>query len=386
MQRDSPRDILEKLIGFDTVSARSNRALIDWIADFLDPVADTTTLLPSPDGKKANLVARIGPDRPGGLVLSGHTDVVPVEGQTWSSDPFTLTERDGRLYGRGTADMKGFIALALSLADTYRARALDRPIYFAFSYDEEVGCLGAPQIAEALRELDTRPALAIIGEPTNLQPVNGHKGCDVFSLSVTGKPAHSSDPAKGANAIDYAIDFLIFARSLFDERNRRHGGDPTFDPPWSTMNIGRIAGGEAVNIVAGDCTVLWECRTLPADEIAEILDALEHHLETVLRPRLRAQAPSGRIELAHIASVPKLTPEPEGTAEALVKQITGLNMSRTVAFGSEAGLFQKAGLSAVVCGPGSIEQAHQPDEFITLEQFDAGRRFLDRVGASLVRN
>ncbi len=376
----SPLSILRTLVGFDTVSSKSNRALIDWIADYLSSSGADVEVLSAPQGGKANLFATIGPNVPGGIVLSGHTDVVPVEGQEWTSDPFELVERDGKLFGRGTADMKGFVALAVALAPYYASLPLKRPINFAFSYDEEVGCLGAPDLVRRLSAHEPLPEIAIIGEPTGLKPVNGHKSCDLFSLEIKGREAHSSAPALGTSAILYAVDFIVFLRSLFADLEREGAGDETFDPPYSTFNIGRIEGGEAVNIIAASCRVVWEFRTVPGNDTEEILARIGTFVRENLEPRLRRQCQDGSISLERFASVPMLAPEPNGPAEALARQLTGHNSGQTVAFGSEAGMFQSAGLSAVVCGPGHIAQAHQPNEFISLEQFRAGEAFLRGVG------
>ena len=376
----SPRDVLRTLVGFDTVSSKTNRALINWISDYLLSSGAHVEVLSASHDDKANLFATIGPNTPGGIVLSGHTDVVPVEGQAWDSDPFELVERNGKLFGRGTADMKSFVALAVALAPYYASLPLRRPIHFAFSYDEEVGCLGAPDLVQRLSSCKPVPEIAIIGEPTRLNLVNGHKGCDLFTLEIKGKEAHSSAPALGTNAILYAMDFVDFLRSLFTGLEREGAGDDSFDPPYSTFNIGRIEGGEAVNIIASSCRVIWEFRTVPGNDTDEILRQIEAFVRDDLEPRLRQAYPDGAVSLERFASVPMLTPEPNGAAETLVRHLTGQNSGHTVAFGSEAGLFQSAGLSAVLCGPGDIAQAHQPNEFITLEQFEAGEAFLRRVG------
>lgn len=375
-----PLDVLSTLISFDSVSARPNLPIVSWIADYLDAAGARVEILPgAPDGK-ANLLATVGPDRPGGVVLSGHTDVVPVDGQTWSSDPFSLALRDGRLYGRGTADMKGFVSLAVALASFYGSLPLRRPIHIALSHDEEVGCLGAPALVETIVDRGLAPAVTIVGEPTRLKPVNGHKAATLFRLEVRGKPAHSSEPTKGTNAILFALEFLAFLRAIFDEREAVGPMNPHFTPAHSTFNIGRIDGGEAVNIVAGACRVDWEFRTVPGDDTAGIVERVERFIRDDLEPRLLRSCPEGSIRLSQTAWVPMLAPEPDGPAEALVRQLTGTNAGHTVAYGSDAGFFQAAGMSTVVCGPGDIAQAHKPDEFITLQQFDAGEAFLRAVG------
>lgn len=370
--------LLERLVAFETVSARSNRDLIDWAAGVLRDAGIEATVLPSPDGGKANLFATIGPAAPGGVVLSGHTDVVPAEGQAWSSAPFTLTERGGRLHGRGTADMKGFLALCLAGAPGWARRGLRRPIHLAFSYDEEVGCLGAPDLIAHLRRNVPPPALAIIGEPTMMRPVGAHKGIDAFRTTVTGHPAHSSAPQRGANAITAAVRIIDYiTKEAASRRAAPILGSP-FDPPCTTFNVGRIRGGSALNIVAGDCCFDWEFRTHPGDDPEAVFGRVARFIGEAVLPELRAHPGTG-VETVRLASAPMLRPEPDGAAAALARRLTGAADIGTVAFVTEGGLYQAAGLSTVVCGPGDIAQAHQADEFISRDQLDAGARFLDGV-------
>jgi acetylornithine deacetylase len=373
-------DILERLISFPSVSARSNLDLIQWIRDCLAEHGIRSDLVPAPDGQpKANLWASVGPAAPGGLVLSGHTDVVPVEGQPWSSDPFTLTQRDGRLYGRGTADMKGFIALCLALVPEMLARPLKVPIHFAFSYDEEIGCLGAPHLIAELGKRFPKPALAIIGEPTELKLGTRHKGCYSFETEITGRDAHSSQTHKGANAILAAAAIVGELDRIAEELKQSAFNDANFEPPYPTINIGRIDGGTAVNIVARHCTVHWDFRATPGADPSLVLPKLADFIAGTVLPRLQRVAPEARVETRPRAQVPPLVDEPGGAAETLVKFLTGANQTIGVAFATEAGQFQAAGLSAIVCGPGSILQAHQPDEFIELSQIEAGEAFLRKL-------
>lgn len=373
-------DILERLISFPSVSARSNLDLIQWIRDHLAGHGVRSDLVPAPDGQpKANLWASIGPDAPGGLVLSGHTDVVPVEGQPWSSDPFTLTQRDGKLFGRGTADMKGFIALCLALVPEMLARPLKVPIHFAFSYDEEIGCLGAPHLIGELGRRFRKPALAIIGEPTGLKLGTRHKGCYSFETEVTGRDAHSSQTHKGANAILAAAAIVGELDRIAEELEQSSFNDANFEPPYPTINVGRIDGGTAVNIVARHCTVYWDFRATPGADPSLVLPQLERFIAQDVLPRLRRVAPEAGIVTRPRAQVPPLVDEPGGAAESLVKFLTGANETIGLAFATEAGQFQAAGLSAIVCGPGSILQAHQPDEFIEMSQIEAGGAFLRKL-------
>jgi acetylornithine deacetylase len=373
-------EILERLVGFASVSARSNLDLIQWIRDELARHGIKSDLVPAPDGQpKANLWASIGPDAPGGLVLSGHTDVVPVEGQPWSSDPFTLSQRDGRLYGRGTSDMKGFIALCLALVPDMLARPLKVPIHFAFSYDEEIGCLGAPHLIAELGKRFPKPALAIIGEPTELKLGTRHKGCYCFETEITGRDAHSSQTHKGANAILAAAAIVGELDRIAQELTRSPFNDANFEPPYPTINVGRIDGGTAVNIVARHCTLYWDFRATPGADPSLVLPILERFIAGTVLPRLQRVAPEASVVTRPRAQVPPLVDEPGGAAETLVKYLTGANQTIGVAFATEAGQFQAAGLSAIVCGPGSILQAHQPDEFIELSQMQAGEAFLRKL-------
>ena len=373
-------DILERLVSFASVSAHSNLDLIRWIRDYLAEYDIRSELVPAPDGQaKANLWASIGPDAPGGLVLSGHTDVVPVEGQPWASDPFTLAQREGRLYGRGTSDMKGFIALCLALVPEMGARPLRVPIHFAFSYDEEVGCLGAPHMIAELGRRLPKPALAIIGEPTELKLGTRHKGCYSFETEVTGRDGHSSQTQKGANAIVAAAAIVAELDRIADELKSSPFSDTNFEPPYPTINVGRIDGGTAVNIIARHCSVHWDFRATPGADPTLVLPRLEAAIASTILPRLQRVAPEASIVTRPRAHVPPLADEPGGAAETLVKFLTGANQTIGLAFATEAGQFQQAGLSATVCGPGSILQAHQPDEFIELSQMAAGEQFLRKL-------
>lgn len=375
----TPREMLARLVGFDTVSARSNLELMRFVVDYLKGWGVAATLVPSDDGRKANLHALIGPSVPGGIVLSGHTDVVPVDGQPWTHDPFTLVERDGRLYGRGTADMKGFVALALALVPEMAVADLTRPIVFAFSYDEEVGCLGAPRLVEAIARDLPRPEIVVVGEPTSMQPVNAHKGVNAFRVTVTGRDAHSSRPQDGASAVRHAAELVSFVYALQDEAAA--GADPLspFVPPYASFNVGQIQGGTALNIIPRQCVFEFDYRPVPTDDAEAVIGRLRDHAMREVLPRLKLGAPDGGIEIERIAHVPALAPEPAGPAEALACQLTGCNGAGVVAYGTEGGLFQAAGMSTIVVGPGDIAQAHQPDEYLEVAQLAAGERFLRKL-------
>jgi acetylornithine deacetylase len=376
----SPTEMLRRLVAFDTVSANSNLALIDWVVGYLDGHGIAARLTFDETRSKANLFATIGPqDAGGGVILSGHTDVVPVAGQAWDSDPFALVERDGRLYGRGTADMKSFIAIALALIPEFKARALKRPIHLALSFDEEVGCFGARRLIEALPRGTGRPGLVIVGEPTNMEVANAHKGCHVFATSVTGLEAHSSAPQRGVNAIVAASEIIQFIAGLAGEARAASRPASGFEPPYTSFNIGTISGGTAMNIIARECEFTWEFRPLPGEDSAAIRARIDAFVASDLLPRLRQVHPGADVTTRALASVPGLAPEAGSPAEELARQLTGANQSTVVAYGTEAGLFQDAGIPAVICGPGSMEQGHKPNEFITLAQIEAGTEFQRRL-------
>jgi acetylornithine deacetylase len=371
--------ILERLVGFDTVSAKSNLALIEWVADYLDGHGVTSTLIRTSDGAKANLFATMGPAERGGVILSGHTDVVPVTGQAWDSDPFRLDHRDGRFYGRGTADMKGFIALALALVPQAVSRPLQIPLHLALSHDEEVGCLGAPALIRALPQGPERPRLAIIGEPSEMRVANAHKGIQFLRTHVIGHEAHSSTPEEGVNAIAAAAEIIAEIGRLAAACRAAASSDSRFDPPYTSFNIGRIEGGTAVNIVARDCVFEWEFRTMPGETDALPRQYIDAFVENELLPRLRARHPAASVITEIAASVPPLAADPASPAEALARELLGANQTTTIAFATEAGLFQQAGIPSVICGPGSIAVAHKPNEYITAGQLAAGGEFLDRL-------
>ena len=374
---------IERLVAFDTVSAKSNRALIDDVAGYLATEGVAVRVVPDASGAKANLFATIGPDAPGGIVLSGHTDVVPVAGQPWATDPFTVARQGSRLYGRGTADMKSFIAVAMALVPAFRAKPLRRPIHLCFSHDEEVGCLGVPAVLRLLGRELPQPALAIVGEPTGMKVVSAHKGIWAQRTTITGRDGHSSTPDRGANAILYMSRYIQRLDILAAELRREGAGAAPpgleFDPPWSTVGVGRIEGGTALNIIARSCTLDWEFRALPGVDAAAIRARIDAWAAGELAPELRKTAPEGGIETLSLCAVPALKPEPGGLAESVALRLCGANRTETASFTSEGGQFQEIGISTVLCGPGSITEAHQPNEFIELEQVAACEAFLLRL-------
>jgi acetylornithine deacetylase len=372
-------DILDRLIAFDTISANSNLALIQWVADHLDGLGVPVRLVHDETGTKANLWATIGPDDRGGIVLSGHTDVVPVAEQPWTSDPFVLTRRDGLLFGRGTADMKGFVALCLAAVPDLLTRRLRTPVHLAFTYDEEVGCFGARRLVGDVVANLPRPRLAIIGEPTEMRVVNAHKGGCRLRCTIRGMAAHGSQPQLGANAIVYAAELVRFVRDLDLEFRAAADPDSPFVPPFTSFNVGTIQGGVASNVVAPSCEVGLEFRAMPGTDPNRIVARVQAFLTDELLPRLKAEHPDGDITMVRTVEIQPLVPDPDSEAEQVVRRLTGANATHVVSFGTEAGIFQANGIPAVVCGPGSIDQAHKPDEFIALEQMAKGERFLQAV-------
>jgi len=378
---EAAKDLLATLVGFDTTSAKSNLDLIAFVQDYLHGLGVESTLVPSDDGKKACLFATIG-DGEGGIGLSGHSDCVPVTGQKWTSDPFTLTERDGKLYGRGTCDMKGFIASVLASAPLFKATALKEPIHILISYDEEVGCAGVrPMIARIGADLP-RPRIVIIGEPTSMQVIDGHKRIDVYRTTVTGKEAHSSLPSIGVNAISVAAKLIEEIDRLAVDMAEGEN-DPRFEPPYSTMSVGLIEGGTAPNIVPKNCEFRWQIRSLPSTPVDEAPSALMDFAERDLLPEMRKVASQATIETEGQTSVPAFAAPPQSEPVALAMALTGANRTSGVSYATEAGLFQQAGCPAVVCGPGDIAQAHAADEFVSVAQLEACLKFLADLAARL---
>ena len=367
----------EHLVGFDTTSANSNRALIDFVVDYLSGHGVAAHVIESEDGTKANLFASIGPEGPGGVALSGHTDVVPVLGQPWDTDPFTVAHAQDRIHGRGTCDMKGFLGICLALVPEMLAARLERPIHLALSYDEEVGCLGAPRMIAEIGETLPRPDMIIIGEPTEMVVANAHKGAFGFRSAVVGHEAHSSATHRGVNAIIHAARMIEFLNRLAGElRMRAPEAGIGFDPPHTTISVGTIEGGTAVNIIPRDCRFSWDVRLLPGTDLDEITDRLAAFVEAELLPEMHRVDPKAGIATELLFAVPGLQPEPDSPAEALALRLAGSNRTGVVAFGTEGGQFQEAGIPTVICGPGSIAQAHQPNEFIALSQLEAGEAFV----------
>ena len=375
--------LLAQLVGFDTTSHRSNLDLIAFIEDYLARHGIDSQRIENDDGTKSNLLATIGPQRVGGIVLSGHTDVVPVTGQDWTNDPFALTARtvegEARQYARGSADMKGFIAAVLDKVPALAAADLQTPVHIALSYDEEVGCRGVGRMIARLGDTVPMPALAIVGEPTNMQIVTSHKGIRGFETLFTGVAAHSSAPHLGANAIGFAAEFIEFLSGLAGEAAAAANPESGFTPPWTTFNVGQIEGGEALNIIPERCVVSWEFRPLPEADADAIETRVRAYLDEDLRPRVKAVHPEADVQISPLAAVPPLRADPGSAAERLVRHLTGANATHTAAYVADASQFQQHGIPTVLCGPGDIAQAHQPDEWIAESELDACADFLDRL-------
>jgi acetylornithine deacetylase len=373
------RDLLADLIAFDTTSRESNLALIDYVRAYLAGLGIDSELLFNAERSKANLYARIGPAGAGGVMLSGHSDVVPVDGQAWTLPAFALSERDGRLYGRGTADMKGFIACVLAALPRFLDAPLRLPLHIAISYDEEVGCLGVRSLVERLRASPERPAICLIGEPTEMRPVLGHKGKLAMRCEVHGAACHSAYAPQGVNAIEYAAKLIgrlgeIGERLAVPERH-----DSRFDPPYSTVQTGVIQGGRALNIVPAECRFDFEMRALPADDPQQVAAELRDYAERELLPRMRAVSAVSEIRFSELSSYPGLLTDAASEAAQLLALIAEREDFTTVAFGTEGGLFDEAGVATVVCGPGSMAQGHKPDEFVSLDQLERCDALLARL-------
>ena len=371
----TPIEMIRALVGFDTTSAKSNLPLIDYVRDYLAGHGIESRYIRSEDGTKANLWATIGPDIPGGIVLSGHTDVVPVTGQNWDNDPFDVVEKEDRLYGRGVADMKSFIAIALALVPDMLSRPLIRPIHFALTHDEEVGCLGAPHLIADVIENLPRPGAVIIGEPTEMKVVDAHKGITAFTTTVTGHEAHSSLTNRGVNAVMHAGKLIAFLSDLAEEKAANADPASRFDPPYSTIHVGTVEGGTALNIVARECAFKWEIRSVPGDDPEDTLARFEHYYERELVPKMQATAAETGIATRRGVTVPSLDPAPDSPAEVLARELTGGNATHAVSYATEGGQYQRAGLPAIVCGPRQHRPGPRPER-MDRAGADCGRRIL----------
>ena len=363
--------LLAQLVHFDTTSSKSNKACIHFIRDYLNEHGIKSEIIANEDNTKACLFATIGPEDKPGLVLAGHTDVVPVEGQNWSSDPFTLTERDGKLYGRGSCDMKAFIACALTVIPEFAKEKLASPIHLAFTYDEEVDMAGAIRITDFLKDKKIKPSWVWIGEPTSLRIIDSHKGVALFRTNIKGVPGHSGQPDKGLNAIDLGNEFLNIIQTMAKKKKQNAFPSSRFDPPYTTFNLGIIKGGTAENIIAEHFEIDWQARAHPGDDLSQTVKTIRDEAENNFKSRFVAFAPHAGMTTCTCFDIPALMPTEGNPGQKILGQLTGNSETEAVSFATEAGFFQKLGTHAVVCGPGSIDQAHKADEFVEQSQLTA---------------
>jgi len=386
MPSEATLDWLAKLISHPSVSLTPNLALIEQAQGYLEDLGYLCAVVFDETKSKANLYATIGPAVDGGVILSGHSDVVPVEGQNWASDPFTTDIRGDRLYGRGACDMKGFLACLLAKAETFKNADLRVPIHLAFTYDEEVGCLGVPSLVEAINALPHKPAMCIVGEPTNMQVITQHKGKYSARAHFTGRSGHSSLPGEGVNAVEFASEFVVFLRRLGQKFRNEGPHDDEFVPNHTTFHSGVIHGGTQLNIIPQNCYVDFEFRNLPNHDRNELKGLIFDYLDNTLIPQMRETYDDVGVEIEVVSDMPGLATGDDEEVTKLVMELTGANTTGKVSFGTEAGVFSAMGdIPTVVCGPGSIEQAHKPDEFIELDQLARCEKFLDKLLAVLVR-
>ena len=380
MKQSSSIEFLDKLISFDTTSSKSNMGLINYVEEYLLSFGIKSQIIRDKHEDKANLHAIIGPKDISGIMLSGHTDVVPVAGQSWSSDPFQMEEKEGKLYGRGSCDMKGFIACVLAKVPEFVNSNLKEPIHLAFSYDEETGCTGVHSLVDVVKDLVVKPRACIVGEPTSMKVVNSHKGIRHLLTKVYGHENHSSTDS-GVNAISYAAKIVGFIDKMQEEMRSRPALVEGFDPPYATVHAGRIQGGVAANVTPNYCEIEWDYRPIPGTDEDEVFNIYEAFINEVILPKMRKQSEEyGDVKTDYLAKVPCLFPETGSEAEALVKHLAEQNSTHVVSYGTEAGIFhQKGGVPAVVCGPGSILQAHKADEYVDISELKACDKFLNRL-------
>ncbi len=369
-------EMIRKLVGFPTVSRESNLDLIDFVREYLKPLDADIRLTFDDDKRKANLFATLGPRTDGGVVLSGHTDVVPVQGQAWDTDPFTVIEREGKLYGRGTSDMKSFIAVVLALLPEFTQRGLRSPIHLAFSYDEEVGCLGVGRMIHDLTAAGIKPQSCIVGEPTLMKPVIAHKGKKSYRAVVRGLAAHSGYAPSGVNAVEAAAEAVAYLKRM--ARRHRDSGpyDRGFDVAHTTVHTGVLRGGTALNIVPHECTFDFEFRHLPGDDPEKLFAEFKSYVAQTLEPEMQAVFKDAGFNIQLMSQIPALDNSAETEVVALAQALSGNTETGKVSYGTEGSQFQQAGIPTVICGPGSIEQAHKPNEFVALEQIAQSEAFL----------
>lgn len=373
---DQTVDMLGTLVGFPTVSADSNLDMINFVAEVLETAKARVNIYHDETGNKANLFAMIGPEEEGGIVLAGHSDVVPVTDQAWTTDPLQMKEEYDRLSGRGTCDMKGFIAAAVTMAPEFSKFTKRRPIHFAVTYDEEVGCFGAKALIECLKQQGVSPRVAIVGKPTSMRIIDGHKGCYEYSVHFCGQGGHGSLPDTEVNAVEYAAKYVHELVSIRKQLEKRAPKNSLYDPPWTTINTGRFNGGVARNVIPEQASVEWEMRPVCEEDADFVKSRLQQFCDHNLLPKMRAVCPQARIDLEAISEIENFEPAAQNEAKDILAELTGSSESDLVSFGTEAGIYQSMGMNVAVCGPGSIVQAHKPDEYVTMEQMDSCLKML----------
>ena len=376
---DDTVEILKRLVGFNSVSGRPTHRIVDYISGYLAGQGIDVTLSFDETGERANVFATIGPETDGGIVLNGHTDVVSVDGQKWSTDPFKLTPKGRRLYGRGAVDMKGFLSCVLGSVPMFQASDLNRPIHIAFSYDEEIGGFGMPVLLESMAGKSFRPSIVIVGEPTEMKIVTGHKGAFEMRTEITGHDVHACNPTKGVNAIFYAMRLISKIEEIGTRLAASTTSNEAFEPPYGTFNIGTIEGGAARNVTAGWCNFDWEFRPMPGDDGAAVIAEIQIFVDQELIPEMKAVNDGANIKMMTTACVPALNDGNAAEAIAFLSDVTGRNSLGVVSFGTDAGYFSDAGFSTAVMGPGSITRAHKPDEYIEVDELAEGLGFLQKV-------
>ncbi len=377
-------ELLARLVSYDTTSRNSNLELIGFVRDYLDAHGIPYRVSTDATGEKANIHAIIGPQEAGGVALSGHVDTVPVDGQAWSADPFTLRRTDGRLYARGSADMKGFVSACLAAVPDFKAKPLARPLHLFISYDEEVGCQGAQRLIEDLDASGLKPSLCVVGEPSGMQPILAHKGKLNLRVRVRGLPGHSSEPGKGVNAVQAAGEAIAYiaaeARRLAQEGPFQDG----FDPPHTTIHVGTIQGGTILNIIPERCEFIMEWRNIPGDDATRHVQRLRDFVARSIEPAMHAVNRGTGFDFEVLTTMPGLSLDADHRLTAIVKQLTGSNSTGKVSYGTEGGYYQNSGIPTIICGPGHIAQAHQPDEWIAQDQLDACDVFIRRLADRLL--
>ena len=367
---DKSVSILADLVSFPSVSSESNLEIINYLANRIESCGGIVNLMTSENGKQANLFGTIGPEIDGGIVLSGHTDVVPAKELNWDSDPFKLTQKDNLLYGRGSCDMKGFIATTLAAAESLKNQKLNLPVHFSFTYDEEIGCFGARHLSKELKKYKYKPAMVIIGEPTEMEIIEAHKGDCEYTTCFYGIEGHASKPEKGVSAIQYGSLFTNKLFELGDELKKRAPSDSPFDPPWTTIQAGKIEGGVAHNVIAGKCSIDWEMRPVNNEDKDFVKKNLSTYCDNNLLPEMQSKFSKAKIETNIVGEIPGLIPKKDNQARVIMQELLQSNSTGVISFGTEAGIFQEMEMDVVVCGPGSIDQAHKANEFVSLSELE----------------